>query len=142
MTELPLGEAQLLRGGRRVAILAFGAVVNASLKVAETLDATLVNMRFVKPLDRAMILQMAAGHDMLVTVEENNVLGGAGSGVAEVLNSEGCSVAMVNLGLPDEHIDQGTPNEVLAACGLDVDGIRQSIENAIAQRLAPILESA
>ncbi len=142
MTELSIGEAQLLRSGRRVAILAFGPMVNAALTVAEILDATLVNMRFVKPLDRAMILRMAADHDMLVTVEENNVLGGAGSGVAEVLNSEGCSVAMVNLGLPDEHIEQGAPSEVLAACGLDAEGIRQSIETAVAERLAPILESA
>jgi 1-deoxy-D-xylulose-5-phosphate synthase len=131
-----------VRSGRRVAILAFGAVVTASLQVAETLDATLVSMRFVKPLDREMILRMATSHDMLVTVEENNVLGGAGSGVAEVLNSEDSTIAVVNLGLPDEHIEQGTPDEVLAACGLDFDGIRQSIDNAIARRLAPILESA
>ena len=142
MTDLPIGQAQLVRSGRRVAILAFGAVVTASLQVAETLDATLVSMRFVKPLDREMILRMATSHDMLVTVEENNVLGGAGSGVAEVLNSEDCTIAVVNLGLPDEHIEQGTPDEVLAACGLDFDGIRQSIDNAIARRLAPILESA
>jgi 1-deoxy-D-xylulose-5-phosphate synthase len=142
MTDLPIGQAQLVRSGRRVAILAFGAVVTASLEVAEVLDATLVSMRFVKPLDREMILRMATSHDLLVTVEENNVLGGAGSGVAEVLNSEDSTIAVVNLGLPDEHIEQGTPDEVLAACGLDFDGIRQSIDNAIARRLAPILESA
>ncbi|MEC9371827.1 MAG: transketolase C-terminal domain-containing protein, partial [Pseudomonadota bacterium] len=107
-----------------------------------SLDATVVNMRFVKPLDESLILDIAGSHDMLITVEENTVLGGAGSGVAEILRDKQFTVPMLSLGLPDNHIEHGSTNDMLAACGLDATGIHQAIKRAMQSQLAPILESA
>ena len=89
MTALPLGRAEIRREGQGIALLAFGSMVAAALEVGEQLDATVVNMRFVKPLDEALILELAKSHDMIVTIEENAIAGGAGNGVNEVLNAHG-----------------------------------------------------
>ena len=142
MNRLPLGRAQTIRTGKRIAILAFGTMVSPALEAANSLDATVVNMRFVKPLDESLILDMAGSHDMLITVEENTVLGGAGSGVSEILRNKQFTVPMLSLGLPDIHIEHGSANDMLAACGLDAAGIHQAIKQAMQSQLAPILESA
>ena len=125
---LPVGKAEVRRQGRAVAILAFGAPLSAALEVGEALNATVVNMRFVKPLDDALVIQLALSHDLLVTVEENTIQGGAGSAVAELLAREMLSVPLLQLGLPDRFVDQGEPARLLAECGLDAAGIRRSIE--------------
>lgn len=123
MTLLPIGKAELRRRGARIAILAFGTMVDPAGTVAETLDATLVNMRFVKPLDTAIVLEMAQSHDLLVTVEENVVSGGAGAGVAELLSERGVHVPIVHYGLPDRLIQHGTREEMLMDAGLTADGL-------------------
>ncbi len=137
MTELPFGRALVRReSGRRhhrVAILAFGSMVAPALAAAETLDATVVDMRFVKPLDVELLLRMAREHAALVSVEENVVAGGAGSAVAEALAAAGRTVPLLQLGLPDRFPDHGEPAAILRECGLDGPGIAQSI----ARRFAP-----
>ena len=142
MNQLPLGCAQTIRTGKRIAILAFGTMVLPALEAADSLDATVVNMRFVKPLDESLILDVARSHDMLITIEENTVLGGAGSGVAEILRSKQFTIPMLSLGLPDHHVEHGSPNDMLADCGLDSAGILRAIKQAVQSQLAPILESA
>ena len=127
MSLLPIGKAEVRRKGKRIAILAFGSMVTPSLEAGETLDATVVNMRFIKPLDENCILEMAASHDLIVTVEENTVAGGAGSGVNEVLNAHGCKTPILTIGLPDRFIEQGSREEVLTDAGLDTAGILASI---------------
>ncbi len=127
MHALPIGKAELRRQGNHVAILAFGSMLTPALQVGESLNATVVNMRFVKPLDEEMILRLAKTHDLLVTVEENTIAGGAGSGVNECLARAGSVVKLLNLGLPDRYLDQGNPAEMLAECGLNASGIRRSI---------------
>ncbi|MCX7192517.1 MAG: 1-deoxy-D-xylulose-5-phosphate synthase [Proteobacteria bacterium] len=125
MQALPVGRGEVRRCGQRVAILAFGSMLAPSLSAGEVLDATVVNMRFVKPLDMALVLRMAREHELLVTVEENTVQGGAGSAVAECLM--GLGVAVLQLGLPDLFIEQGEPAQMLADCGLDTAGIVAAI---------------
>jgi 1-deoxy-D-xylulose-5-phosphate synthase len=127
MREIAIGSSETLRSGKHIAILAFGSMVAPCVKVAEQLDATLINMRFVKPLDRAAILDAAAHHETLVTVEENAIAGGAGSGVNELLNKEGQAAPLLNLGLEDSFIDHGTREECLHQAGLDEEGILKSI---------------
>ncbi len=124
---LPVGKAELRRRGHGLAIFAFGALVPMAVEVAEALDATLVNMRFVKPLDLDMIREMANAHAHLVTLEDNVVAGGAGSGVNEALAVLGIQRPMLNLGLPDRFCDHGEREEVLASVGLDAPGIERSI---------------
>ncbi len=124
---LQIGKAQLRRRGSRVALLAFGALVPAAEEVGQALGLTVVNMRFVKPLDRTLILQLAAEHHGLVTLEDNVVAGGAGSGVAELLAAEGVDVSILHLGLPDAFQAHGSREELLAEAGLDVAGIRSAI---------------
>ena len=139
MRALPVGQAQLRRRGRGLAILAFGAMVPVAEEVGDELDATVVNMRFVKPIDEATILAMAEGHDALVTVEDNAVMGGAGSAVNECLAAHGVVVPVLNLGLPDRFIEHGSRDECLAAAGLD----RASLAEAIGRwRPAPGLRTA
>jgi 1-deoxy-D-xylulose-5-phosphate synthase len=133
MQALPIGKAEVRREGQRVAILAFGAMVAAAEEAGETLDATVVNMRFVKPLDEERVIELATKHDLIVTVEDNARLGGAGSAVNEVLASMKDSPQILNLGLPDRFIDQGSREELLSLCGLDSTGIIHSIEDAIAE---------
>jgi 1-deoxy-D-xylulose-5-phosphate synthase len=134
LTTLPVGKAVVRREAKRrshrVAILAFGAPLTAALAAAESLDATVVNMRFVKPLDEALVLEMARTHMALVTVEENVVAGGAGSAVGECLAAHGVSVPLLHLGLPDQFVDHGDPAFLLAHVGLDAAGIAAAIERA------------
>ncbi len=127
---LPIGKAAVCRHGSRVAILAFGSRVAAALTAAGTLDATVVNMRFVKPLDSGMITAMAASHDLIVTVEENALAGGAGSAVNEVLLAEGADNRILNLAIPDVYISHGDHRQQLAECGLDAAGIVAAITDA------------
>lgn len=125
---LPIGKAHKVRDGRDVALLVFGTLLGAAREVAAILDATLVDMRFVKPLDEAMITELAASHRLLVTIEENVISGGAGSGVNELLQRLGSSAHVLNLGLPDRFLDHGRPQELLSACGLDTRGILASVQ--------------
>ena len=126
-TTLPLGKAQVRRRGSGVALLAFGSMVTPALEAGEELDATVVNMRFVKPLDEALIVELASSHELLVTVEEHVVAGGAGSAVAECLAARGVVAGISHLGLPDRLVEHGTQAELLAECGLDADGIAASV---------------
>ena len=137
MRALPVGKAEVRRDGRRVAILAFGTVLKAALEAGEELDATVVNMRFVKPLDDALVQQLARTHALLVTVEDNVAMGGAGSAVAESVAAAGLAVPMLHLGLPDHFIDHGDQNQLLAAAGLGKDGILASIRKRLAEA-APV----
>jgi 1-deoxy-D-xylulose-5-phosphate synthase len=131
LASLPVGKAVVVRESRqrrgRVAILAFGAPLAAALVAAEANEATVVNMRFVKPLDVELVLSLARDHDALVTVEENVVAGGAGSAVAEALAAAGVEIPLLNLGLPDAFIDHGDPAFLLAQCGLDAKGIGEAM---------------
>jgi 1-deoxy-D-xylulose-5-phosphate synthase len=127
MSLLPIGKAEIKRQGKRLAILAFGSMVAPALAAGENFDATVVNMRFVKPLDEDLILELAQTHDLLVTVEENVVAGGAGSAVNEFLIRRQCLPPKLNLGLPDRFVEQGSREECLSACGLDKDGVIASI---------------
>jgi len=130
MGALPVGRAQLKREGRSgLAILAFGALVEPARKIAERLDATLVNMRFVKPLDEELIVDIAARHRAIVTIEENAIMGGAGSGVGEVLAANGSLLPVLHIGIPDRFIEHGTRETCLAAAGLDPAGIGSSVED-------------
>ncbi len=124
---LPIGKGELVREGKKMAFLAFGSMLAAAVTAAETLDATVVNMRFVKPLDVELISRMANTHDILITLEENVIQGGAGSAVNECLSRQGLNVKVLNLGLPDCFIGQATPAQQLKACGLDVAGIIRSV---------------
>ncbi|MFN7753920.1 MAG: 1-deoxy-D-xylulose-5-phosphate synthase [Pseudomonadota bacterium] len=123
MTALPVGRGEVRRRGRGLALLAFGSMLAPCLQAGEALDATVVNMRFVKPLDLDLLREMAATHDRLVTVEENVVMGGAGSAVAEALAALGLSVSIQHLGLPDAFVEHGDPAGLLRECGLDSEGI-------------------
>lgn len=133
LTALPMGVAEEKRAGEGIAIFAFGSMVQASLKAAEKLNATVINMRFVKPLDLAMIKSIAASHSMLVTIEEGCIMGGAGSAIAEALAAEGISQAPLMLGLPDQFVDHGDPALLLSQCGLDPAGIEASIRRRFLQ---------
>mgnify|MGYP005917659791 CR=1 FL=1 len=127
LAELEIGRSKMVRQGEKVAILNFGTLLPAALSVAEKLNATVVDMRFVKPIDEARILEMADTHDVIVTLEENAIQGGAGSAVSEVLNSHGKTTALLQLGLPDFFIPQGTQQEALAEIQLDEKGIEEQI---------------
>ncbi|MFO7704007.1 MAG: 1-deoxy-D-xylulose-5-phosphate synthase, partial [Halopseudomonas sp.] len=130
---LPVGKGLITRQGQTVAILCFGTLHAQALTAAEVLDASVANMRFVKPLDTALIQQLADSHELLVTLEENAIMGGAGSAVNEWLLSQGKPVRILNLGLPDIYVEHAKPADMLAECGLDATGI----EAAIRQRLNP-----
>lgn len=129
MQALPIGKAELRRTGKRMVILAFGSMLAPALQAGEQLDATVVNMRFVKPLDVEMLLRLAAEHEFLVTVEENAIQGGAGSAVAECLQQHSVVIPLMQLGLPDKFIEQGDHAQMLADCGLDAKGLMASIQN-------------
>ncbi|HWN06436.1 MAG TPA: 1-deoxy-D-xylulose-5-phosphate synthase [Steroidobacteraceae bacterium] len=129
MQALPLGQAELRRhGGSGLALLAFGTMVEAARPTAEALDATLVNMRFVKPIDEALIAEVAASHRAIVTLEENAIAGGAGSAVLEVLQRLGSTVPVLQVGVPDAFVEHGSREDNLAAAGLDPPGVRAIIE--------------
>ena len=127
MKALPIGLGEIRRKGKGVAILSFGALLDQAQQAAEQLDATLANMRFVKPLDETLVRELAETHALLVTVEDNAVMGGAGSAVNESLARLGLHVPVLNLGLPDRFVEHGTREELLAECGLDADGILRAV---------------
>ncbi|EQD37693.1 1-deoxy-D-xylulose-5-phosphate synthase [mine drainage metagenome] len=128
-TAVPIGKAQIKREGRSgLALLAFGPMVESALRIGERLDATVVNMRFIKPLDETLVLDIAGRHTALVTIEENAVQGGAGSAIAEVLAAEGVSLPMMQIGIPDRFIEHGSRGSCLAAAGLDPASLSASIE--------------
>jgi 1-deoxy-D-xylulose-5-phosphate synthase len=124
---LPIGKAELRRRGHGLALLSFGAMLAPAAEIAAELDATLVNMRFVKPLDEAMILELAKTHEAFVTLEDNAIAGGAGSAVAECLAAHGVAMPILHLGLPDVYLEHGSREEVLTMAGLDLPGIRKAI---------------
>jgi 1-deoxy-D-xylulose-5-phosphate synthase len=127
MKALPIGRGEIRREGRRVAILAFGSMLAPALEAGEALNATVANMRFVKPVDRELAYRLAASHDVIVTVEESVVAGGAGSAVAEALAADGVAVPLLMLGLPDRFVEHGDAQQLLADCGLDGTGIARAI---------------
>ncbi len=137
LDSLPIGKAELRRTGLRIALLAFGALVPAAEAVATELGLTMVNMRFVKPLDRTLILELAKTHEGFVTLEDNVVAGGAGSGVAELLSNAGITLSILHLGLPDAFQHHASREDLLAEAGLDVDGIRTAVIGRWPQLLAP-----
>jgi 1-deoxy-D-xylulose-5-phosphate synthase len=129
MAALPVGRGQLRREGRSgLAILVFGTLLDSAQRIADRLDATLVNMRFVKPLDEDLVIPLATRHRALVTLEENAIVGGAGSAIGELLASEGLQVPLLQLGIPDRFIEHGSRDSCLAAAGLDAAGLAASIE--------------
>ncbi|BBR38381.1 1-deoxy-D-xylulose-5-phosphate synthase [Aeromonas allosaccharophila] len=128
MQALALGKGRILREGKDTAILAFGTLLHHAKAAAEALDATLVDMRFVKPMDEALVLSLAASHDHFVTIEDNAIMGGAGSAVNELLMRSKQCKPVLNLGLPDRFVEQGTQQEIYALLGLDDAGIQRSIE--------------
>ena len=128
MTALPLGKAEIRHHGSRIAILAWGSMVTPALVAGKQLGATVVNMRFVKPLDEELLLELAKSHDLFITIEENVLSGGAGSAVNNFLQAQRILMPVLNIGLPDRFIEQGTREELLAICGLDSQGIIDQIE--------------
>lgn len=128
MSALPFAKAEIRRQGKEIAILAFGSMVNVAEQVGETLDATVVNMRFVKPLDEDLIIDMCANHEVIVTLEENVVQGGAGSGVNECIAAHGITQRIANIGLPDTLLHHGSPNDMLKEARLDYEGVLNSIQ--------------
>ena len=128
MTALEIGKASVERNGEGTAILSFGSMLAAAMDAGERLNATVVNMRFVKPIDEELVTEITSSHDLIVTIEEHVVAGGAGSAVNEVLAKHGILTRTVNLGLPDEHVDHGVPKLVFAKYGMDADAIVQKVE--------------
>lgn len=129
---LEIGRGVVRRQGKGVALLAFGVQLAEALRVGETLDATVVDMRFVKPLDETLLRELAGNHELLVTLEENSIMGGAGSAVSEFFAAENRQVPMLHLGLPDYYVEHAKPSQMLAECGLDDAGI----ERAVRERLS------
>ena len=135
---LPVGKARLCREGRDVALLVFGSPLAAALEAAERLNASVVNMRFIKPLDAECVARMAASHSLLVTIEDNAVAGGAGCAVAELLTGQGQRAALLMLGIPDRFIEHATREQQLAQCGLDAEGIYHRVERELTGRIASL----
>ncbi len=138
LTTLPIGKAEIRRRGRGIALLAFGAMVAPSARVADALDATLVNMRFVKPLDETLLLELASTHAAFVSIEDNAIAGGAGGAVIECLAAHGIALPVLQLGLADGFLDHGSREELLAQAGLDA----ASIESAIRTRFATFIPAS
>ena len=131
LSTIEMGKGEIRRQGKGVAILAFGTMLAPSLQAAEILNATVANMRFIKPLDTALVAELAASHDLLVTIEEGSIMGGAGSAVAEALSAAGIVKPILQLGLPDKFIDHGDATQLLAQCGLDAAGITASVNQRL-----------
>jgi 1-deoxy-D-xylulose-5-phosphate synthase len=131
MTAIPVGRGEIRREGRKVAILAFGVTLKAALEAGEELHATVANMRFVKPIDDELVYRLARSHDLIVTVEESAILGGAGSAVLESLATQGIAVQVLQLGLPDRFVEHGDSGQLLADCGLDRAGIVAAIRKRL-----------
>ena len=128
---IEIGKALVRRAGHSAAILAFGSMVKPALEASETLDATVVDMRFVKPIDEQLIRELAVSHQLIVTIEENVTMGGAGSAVNEFLTKANIKVATLNLGLPDKFLDHGKASDMLASVSLDCKGVIQSVQNKL-----------
>ncbi|GHU05822.1 1-deoxy-D-xylulose-5-phosphate synthase [Betaproteobacteria bacterium] len=128
LEDIPLGKGEIRRRGKNIALLAFGGMLTPALQAAEALDATVANMRFVKPIDRELIIDLAREHSLLISVEENVLIGGAGAEVARVLEETGSSARFVRMGLPDRFIDHGDQARLLAEVGLDKDGILRTVQ--------------
>jgi 1-deoxy-D-xylulose-5-phosphate synthase len=131
MKPLPVGKGEVRREGKRIAILAFGSMLGAALEAGAELNATVANMRFVKPIDRELALRLATQHELVVTIEENVVAGGAGSAVAEALAADGVMIPILMLGLPDAFVEHGDPQQLLADCGLDGAGIVRAVRGRL-----------
>ncbi len=131
MTQLPIGKAHICQQGEKIAILAWGSLVTPAIEVGQQLSATVVNMRFIKPLDKELILDLAQTHTLFVTLEENVIAGGAGSAVNEFLQAQRLLKPVLNIGLPDEFVEQGTREQLLALCGLDAASILAQIKKFI-----------
>ena len=149
MTAIPFGTGEIRRestkaagNGKRIAILAFGTLLNPALAAAERIDATVANMRFVKPLDLALVTELARCHDAIVTIEEGAVMGGAGGAVLEALAEARIEIPVLNLGLPDAFVEHGDPAKLLAQCGLDAAGIELSIQRRFGSQPALLRASA
>jgi 1-deoxy-D-xylulose-5-phosphate synthase len=127
MTAIPLGQSLTVRSGENIAILSFGALLDAATNAASKLNATVIDMRFIKPLDTKRIIEIATSHTLLVTIEENVIAGGAGSGVSEYLREQHIDTPIIHLGLPDKFVAHGKPNDLLRSCGLDAQGILSTI---------------
>ncbi|MEC5386342.1 1-deoxy-D-xylulose-5-phosphate synthase [Uliginosibacterium sp. H3] len=134
MTALPVGKGEVRRQGKRVALLAFGSMLGSALVAAESLDATVANMRFVKPIDVELVLELARTHELLVTLEENAVISGAGSEVARVLEEAGIATQTLRLGLPDRFIDHGDQQQLLAEIGLETQQVIERINARLASQ--------
>ena len=134
---LPFGQAEKVRAGNKVAILVFGTLLATAMEVAEEMDASVYNMRFVKPLDTNTIDAVARQHDLIVTIEDNAIAGGAGSAVSEYLNSQHQAANLLQIGFPDELINHGQPDELLADWKLDKSGILKTIKNRIKSDVSP-----
>ncbi len=133
MKALEVGRGMVRREGKRIAILAFGSMVNPALAAGDELNATVADMRFVKPIDRDLVFRLATTHDLIVTVEESVIAGGAGAAVAEALAADGVAVPMLHLGLPDHFVEHGDPHQLLVDCGLDAEGIANSVRERLAR---------
>ena len=125
---LEIGKADIKRQGEKIAILAFGTMVPAAIEAAEKLGATAINMRFIKPLDTALINNIADTHELIITIEENTHIGGAGSGIAEFLLSTGNNTPIEIMGLPDKFLNHGDHKTMLSECGLDAAGIIATVQ--------------
>ncbi|QHB25855.1 1-deoxyxylulose-5-phosphate synthase [Pseudomonas monteilii] len=121
------------RQGENVALLVFGVQLAEAMQVAGQINATVVDMRFVKPLDEALVLELAGSHELLVTIEENAIMGGAGAAVGEFLANEGVVKPLLHLGLPDIYVEHAKPAQMLAECGLDATGIEASVKARMAK---------
>ncbi len=130
MQALPIGQGRIVRRGEKIALLAFGSMVQAALQAAEELNATVADMRFVKPLDEVLIKQLMQSHELLVTIEENVIQGGAGSAVAEYLAKQGNTKRLLLLGLPDRFVEHGDPALLLTSCGLDAAGVVEAVKRS------------
>jgi 1-deoxy-D-xylulose-5-phosphate synthase len=135
---IEIGKAKKVRDGKRIALLAFGSMLSPALQVADKLNATLVNMRFVKPLDEAMIDKIAASHEIIFTLEENVIKGGAGSAVNEYAHQQSLDIKIFNIGLDDVNLEHGSREELLLAAGLDVDGIHKAIAHYLKVAHVPL----
>jgi len=131
---IPVGKGEIRRHGKEIALLAFGSLLPAALAAGEELDATVANMRFVKPIDAELICELAGNHSLLVSIEENAVIGGAGSEIERVLAERGLNVSLIRLGLPDRFIDHGEQGQLLAELGLDKAGIVRSVQARISSQ--------
>lgn len=142
MSTIPLGKAEIKRNGRHIALLAFGSLLPSALAAAEELNATVINMRFVKPLDVALLTQLASTHSLFVTLEENVIGGGAGSAVSEYCHQQQLGCDLLSLGLPDTFVEHGDPEELLSRFGLDMTGILTAIEQRLGRASSSLSENA